>query len=368
MVLRAPYVRGTRSRGGPADFQLVLTELAEAGKKVKEGDVVAVFDAVNMRLRLDDEQADRVQLEGQLEKMKADQLAETTVHEQQVRVTLSNRDKARLDLRTVKVRSVIDAELFKLSLEEAEAAYKDQVRQIEYLKAKHAADRRSLELQLERAVVEEKRAQANLDRFTVRAPMDGLVVSQDIYRNGELAQIRNGDQLRSGQPYLRIVDLRSLIVRATVNQADVANLRLDSPARIHFDAYPGIELPGRVLSIGAIARSGGWRPSYVAETPLTIQIEGTDPKLIPSLSVSADIVVAKKQNAEILPREAVFREADGDSFVYVQGQSGWEKRELEIGLENHVAVAVESGVHQGERIAAEDPGEPAEGDADTEQE
>lgn len=97
------------------------------------------------------------------------------------------------------------------------------------------------------------------------------------------------------QPFLRIVDLHAMIVETTANQADVMQLRIGELVHLGFDAYPNLHLSGRVTAIGSIARTAGWRPSYVAEIPLTISIAGTDPKLIPGLSVSADVVLASSK-------------------------------------------------------------------------
>ena len=81
--------------------------------------------------------------------------------------------------------------------------------------------------------------------MTLLAPIDGLVVAQEISRNDQLAEIRNGDELHPRQPFLQIVDPSSMIVEAKANQADVMHLRAGAPALVHFDAYPGLELPRR---------------------------------------------------------------------------------------------------------------------------
>ncbi len=358
VVLRAPYLRGSRGRGGSRDFQLELTKLADPGTRVKEGDIVAVFDNVNMRNRLDDVKADRVDLQGRYKKLAADELAAYTTHQQKIRVARANVDIARLDLKTAPIRSAIQARQFALSLEEAQATYKSLSEQSKYYDASHDADLRSMQLQLDMTSLEEGRAQANLDRLTVRAPIDGLVVAQEIYRNGNPGQVRNGDELRSGQPFLGIVDVRSMAVEATINQADVTELRIGAPVQVGFDAYPRLKLPGIVRSIGAIAKTNGWRADYVAEVPLTIDIEHTDEKVIPSLSVSGDIVLATEEDAEIVPREAIFHDPGDDRpYAFVETPSGWEKRDVEVGLENNVAVGVRSGIKEGERVALEQPTE-----------
>ena len=257
MMLRAPYLRGNRGRGSPGDFNLELTQLIEPGRHVREGDVVAVFDSESMRNRLDNDEADVAQAEGTLKRLRADQAAEMEAHQQKIRVAKAAVDSAVLDLSTARVRSAIDAQKFALALEEARATLAALTAEVPSLQARQAAELRSAELELERATLEARRSKANLDRLTVEAPMEGLVVAEQIYRNGEFAQIRQGDQLHAGQPYVRIADLRKMIVEATANQVDAAELRIGRPVRVGFDAYPGLELTGRVEGIGAMARSNG---------------------------------------------------------------------------------------------------------------
>ena len=54
----------------------------------------------------------------------------------------------------------------------------------------------------------------------------------------------------------------------------------------------------------------------------------------------------------IIPRAAVFSDPeDGDPVAYVHTGTGWEKRDLELGLRNNVEVAVTSGLRAGEAVA-----------------
>ncbi len=199
------------------------------------------------------------------------------------------------------------------------------------------------------------RAQRYFDAMRVRAPIDGMVVRLTIHRNHQNVQIEEGDQVGAGQPYLRIVDLGRMIVNAQVNQTDAHHLRLGTPALVRFDAYPGLELPARVMALGTFAVTGGWRTSWVRHVPVSLELERTDERVVPDLSVSADLILERIEDAAIVPREAVFQEPDS-SFVLARASAGeWEKRDVEVVLSNNVEVAVRSGVSPGETVAAELP-------------
>ena len=310
VMLRAPFMRGNRGRGGSRDFHLTLQELAPSGKRVRKGDVVAVFDQVDMRNRLDDVTASRVDSEGRLRKLAADLAAMREANEQQVRAARAAMESARLDLQTAPVRPRLDAEVLRLNLEEAEATYRSLLRQRPLYESSMTAQYRNQGLDLRSNVLEETQATNNLNRMTLLAPIDGLVVAQEISRNDQLAEIRNGDELHPRQPFLQIVDPSSMIVEAKANQVDVMHLRAGAPALVHFDAYPGLELPAKVYSVSPVSKSNGWRQSYVSELPVLIRLEGSDPRVIPSLTVSADVVVKKQDDARIIPRAAVFSDPE----------------------------------------------------------
>jgi hypothetical protein len=79
-----------------------------------------------------------------------------------------------------------------------------------------------------------------------------------------------------------------------------------------------------------------------------------DPRVIPNFSVSVDLMLGQAAEDLSVPLESVFRENDRD-VAYVRRTDGWERRELRLGLTNHIAAAVLSGLHEGEVVAAERP-------------
>ena len=176
-------------------------------------------------------------------------------------------DRARLDLKTTPVRSAIDAERFRLALEEAEAAHKQLQTEIPMMKTSLQSQWKLALLSRDEGLAELKRTEANVDRMVLRAPIDGLVVMMTTMRRGssDQAQIKAGDQVGSGMPIMQIVDLSSMIVNATVNQVDAEQIRIGAKAQVRFDAYPDLELPAEVYAIGAMPKASQFRADYVKE-------------------------------------------------------------------------------------------------------
>src|ERR1039458_6891749 len=319
---------GPAGGGGPggADFNLVLIHLAKAGIHVKKDDVVAEFDPTNQLQRLDDYKDTVIQTDNSIKKMMASLAATKEAHDQTIRAAKASWDQALLDLQTIPVRSDIDKEKYKLAVEQAEAQYKQLQYEDALLVESQRAQIRVSELSRSQSNIELQRAQNNVGRMTVKSPINGIAVMASIVRNGEYGQVREGDQVNAGQPFLTIVDPSSMVLNATVNQVDAERLRLGMKAIIHLDAYPDIDLPGQLEGIGAMSKTSTFRAGYVGEIPVRIKIDKTDPRLIPDLTGSAEVILGAETNTMVLPRSAVFQE-NGGAFVYVQGPEGWTKKQ-----------------------------------------
>ncbi len=342
--------------GASNDFLLVLQDVAPAGTMVRKGDQVAVFDRQYMLLRLDDYRASVFQSEAMLKSRKANLDISHQSHGQLVLAAKGALDKARLDLKTIPVLSDIDAGKARLAFQQAEAKYQQLLKEVPFVLSSEQADTRNSQLDLEEAKLELTRAEKNADQMIAKAPIDGLIVMQTTWRGGDYGQIQRGDQLWPGQFYMQVVDPRSMVINATVNQVDVQNLRLGQKARIHFDAYPGLELPAHVVSIAAVTKPGMFRAQFVKEVAVGLKLDAMDNRVIPDLSVSAEIIEDSDTHAgAIAPVGAIFNEGSLKPHVFVQTGAGWQRRDVELGVNNNLEAVVKGDIKPGEIVALDPP-------------
>ncbi len=344
---------------------IVVLSLSKPGSMVKKGDVVAEFDRQYMLTRLDDYKASVVQADADLRKVKADLAVRQETLMQRVRVAKADLDKARLDLKTLEVVSDMDAIRLKLAAEEADARHKQLLREMELSEAANRADLRSSEIELEQARLELKRAENNANKMLVKAPMDGLVVMQSIRRGMEQAQVQEGDQLYPGQIFMQIVDPSSMVVNANVNQVDSESLRIGQSARVNLDAFPSVQLTGKVFSIGAVPIAGR-RANFMKTIPVRVKLDGQDNRVIPDLSAYADVLVAAERGMSLIPAASLFRDGEqGKTFVYLRGPGEWQRRDVEIGATDSQRVAVKSGLKSGDVVSLAPPSKTREQDKPT---
>jgi HlyD family secretion protein len=275
---------------------LTITKLAPAGTKVKQGDILAEFDRQAQIRDSLDKQADYDKLVGQVAEAQSKEDAARAKDETEIKQAEDDLSKAQLEVQKVEIMSRIDAEKAQETLEEGQATLA-QLRETFALKRKAAqAGIRILEIQRDRTQQIMLHARADADLMEIHAPLDGVVVLNTIWRQGQIGEVREGDQLRSGNPFMQVVDPSAMQVRVPVNQEDFMSLRVGQAARIHLDAYPELVFPGMLEEMAPIGRSGDFS-SRLRTFTVVFSVTGQDPKMMPDLSAAVDVDLPGQDDA-----------------------------------------------------------------------
>ena len=81
-----------------------------------------------------------------------------------------------------------------------------------------------------------------------------------------------------------------------------------------------------------------------------IEVLGSHPPLMPDLTASLDIELAREANAIVIPRDAIRYDAE-QALVRVREGSSFEERTVSLGSMNAHEVVVASGLDDGVTIA-----------------
>ena len=370
-MIRAPRMRGGRDRGGGGS--LTIESLAEPGSIVERGDVVAVFESRRTADMLDNYESNLAQVRRRAMSQKANLLISSETLRQSHRKADAEAAKAELDLKSAEVRSEIQAEILALVAQQNAASARQLEEEVRLAEIADAAAVRSMDIDVQQSEKRLERTKSDLEKMRLRTPVSGLVVVETTFQRDKFAQAAAGDQVNPGSYFLRIVDLSRMAVFADVNQADTQQIQIGAPVKIELDAYPGAVFDGRVVSVGAMAVSGGssggggrgMRGSrggssgqWVRKVPIQIEILSTDGRIKPDLSASADIVLREQQDAIVVPRAAIGH-SEGRDVVWVRDGQRFVERPVEIGLLSDTEATVRTGLSEGEVIAAQnitDPG------------
>ena len=267
---------------------LTITKLLPAGSKVKHGDLLVEFDRQAQMRDFLDKQAEYNSLVGQVAEQKAKEDAARAKDETELHQADSDLKSAELEMKRVELMSRIDAEKAQQTLDQAKATL-DQLKTTFDLKrsAAHAAIH-ILEIQRDRTQRIMHNAQTNAELMQIHSPLDGVVVLNTIWKNGRIGEVQEGDQVRPGVPFMRVVNPTAMQVLVLVNQEDILGLQIGQAAKVRLDAYPELVLPGKLEQVAPIGRNGSFS-AKVRTFNAIFSIQGSDPRLMPDLSAAVDV-------------------------------------------------------------------------------
>lgn len=327
---------------------MVVTKLARAGARVKKDDVLVEFDRQAQIKDALDKKATYQDLVDQVEEKRAAEDAARAKDETELKQAEDDLTKAQLEVTKNDIVSRIDAEKNQETLQEAVQTLQ-QLRQTFQLKREAAAaDIRVLEIQRDRARSTMLYAQGNAEKMTIRSPMDGIVVLNTIWLGSRMGEVQEGDEVRPGVPFMKVIDPAQMDVRVAVNQEDMPELHIGQAATVHLDAYPGLSFPGVLEELAPLGHSGQFTDK-VRTFVAIFSIRGNNPKLMPDLSASADVELNRVQNVLVVPAQSVINDKDQD-YVFLKTATGFDKHQVKIGPANDLEVVIESGLHAGDVI------------------
>jgi HlyD family secretion protein len=194
-----------------------------------------------------------------------------------------------------------------------------------------------VEAQLSEAQSAYSAAEDVLNQLVIRAPFTGIVYS---------LPIKQGGYVNQGDLVLQEADLSKVLVRAFVDEPDVARLAPGQKIEVTWDAMPGRVWTGAVSEVPAAVKLHGTR--NVGET--TCIVANQDFKLLPNINVGVTIVTAQHENALTVPREAL-RQDDATPYVYQIVNNVLQHRNVQISISNLTQAEITGGIAENAQVA-----------------
>ena len=177
-------------------------------------------------------------------------------------------------------------------------------------------------------------ATARLSDYTVRAPIDGVVLRAD----GQVGEIAG-----TTEPLFWVGKPRPLQIVTDVNEEDVARVAEGQTVMLRNDAFLDRTLPATVASItpkgDPVKKTFRLYLALPEDTPLRV-----------GMSVEANIVAKEKKDALTAPSEAL-----SGSSVFARDGDRARRRPVTLGIRGTRAVEITGGISEGEMIIAPVP-------------
>lgn len=308
-----------------------ITELnVEEGDSVKKGQVLARIYADIYALERDQASSQVNQSQATVANSEAslDALRANLTQAKQV----YDRNKALFDQ---KVISRAEFEQYETTLRSAQANYNAAQQNIRSLKASVQAAQTGL-----------TRANKDLGRTTLVAPMDGVVSSLKIKRGERVA----GNNFNVGTEMMTVADMSVLEVRVNVGENDIVKVKIGDSADIEVDAYNNRKFKGIVTKIASSTQSTSATTNEVTNYEVRIRLNPAsysdlvDPSGIkafpfrPGMNASADIKTERKANVLAVPITAVNARVKGSDQSIADKKKEAEQNKDEETETNQPAV------------------------------
>jgi len=302
--------------------------LVQAGQKVSKGQVILrtddsalLLDASKNKLAYKDFQAKLVNAESNIR-----------LYEQ--------------DYHLLKKKYDIDQALFEagaVSREELEETEQEFTQAQEKLLVERDANLPLLQSQLEQARLAWEKAEEQLSKAVVISPMDGVLLN---------LPVKQGQRVEQGALLAEIGDPANLEIETGINEIDAAALNLGDSVEITNSTLLSEPLKGQVEYIAPIAELIKTSQGDQSQVKIKIAIKpgNSDNNLKPGYNVNFKIILEQKDEALLVPYEAVVKK-DNREFVYVVGPEGLiTEREVKTGLSNELFFEITSGLTAGEIV------------------
>lgn len=310
---------------------VVVRRMADRGETVRAGQPMLELRADQSRAQLDQARAALRQLRQQTRPQAAAALAQA-----QEQWTQAERDLKR-------ARGLFESGGGSAQqLEQARTAARTAKEQVDSARAAVAAVAPGGAQ--ERALVAAVQAASAVnDRTIVRAGVNGLVLARDV---------EVGDTVNPGQALFTIAMAGPTEVLLPINEQSIANLRIGQQAVCVADAYPERSFGATVSFLAPqVDRSTG---------TLEVRLRVTHPPdwLRQDMTVSGDIVTARRQNTLVVPNDALLN-TDGDHAQVLHVVGGRARlTPVRLGLRGLTLTQVIEGLQPGDVVLSAQAAKP----------
>lgn len=141
-----------------------------------------------------------------------------------------------------------------------------------------------------------ERARTNLQYATIRAPIDGIVISRNVDRGQTVAA-----SLQAPTLFTIAQDLKQMSLEASIDEADIGKIKEDQFATFTVDSFPEERFIGRVSQI----RLEPVTVQNVVTYTVIIDVPNPELKLKPGMTANVSILIDRRRDVIRIPASAL---------------------------------------------------------------
>jgi HlyD family secretion protein len=145
-------------------------------------------------------------------------------------------------------------------------------------------------------------AELDLEHTTIRAPVNGIVVSRSVDVGQTVAA-----SLQAPTLFLIAQDLTQMQVDTNVSEADIGRVQVGQTANFTVDAYQNTTFTGKVMQV----RNAPITVQNVVTYDAVVQVANPDLKLKPGMTANVSFLIAERKDIIKIPTAALRFQPDG---------------------------------------------------------
>lgn len=327
--------------------------MAAQGSPVKPGEVIIRFDDSSAKRQLQEKEASLNQAQASLDQA----MAEERINEQKDNLDLSDAkhavERAKLDVSKAEVVSALQADEYKLdlSLSKEKMGVQDAANKLNRASANSKIA--SLRTQRDKNQAEVDLTKHRIEQMVVKAPSEGIVTYLMNYSQGWMnaRPFKVGDQVWPGSAVAEIPDLRTLAMKAKVEEMDRSRMEAGQKTRVVLDPYPEKPFGGKLQAVSPMTEQNfEWPPSRNFRA--FAGFDEADMRLRPGMNGRLDVIVDRLPDAISVPAKAIFTR-NGRPVVLIRGDAGLKPVDVAVVARNPDEVAIK-GIAAGTSVALVD--------------
>lgn len=178
----------------------------------------------------------------------------------------------------------------------------------------------------------------------ITASMDGVITSLMYAEGMSIGSLDTGNTT-SNQKVATIKTEGMPIVAVNLSEIDVSRVQIDQKATIVIDSIPDKTFTGKVIGVDRI----GQTTSGVTQYPAIIQLDSSSIEILPNMTVTANIVIERKDNVLLVPSGSV-QNQNRQSFVTISKNGQQQSVPVTTGLVSDTQTEIVSGLNEGDII------------------
>jgi HlyD family secretion protein len=204
----------------------------------------------------------------------------------------------------------------------------------------------------------EKMLQTQYDKFSIAAPITGIVLTADKGAGGNSGEgsktLSVGSEIKQNQTAISIGNMTGISVTINVSEIDINNIALGQTALLTSPALPGMLFYGKVTEIGKQAKSSEGGGGGIANFPVVITVAELTPlqrELIKvGMSVKVDLTINNPPQIKI-PLAAVFFIKGVPTVTIIDAKNGKPRNvTVETGATDIDSITILKGLTAGDKV------------------